>query len=243
MTPTTVLDRSLGTFIAVVLSFAAAAGTAQEVQTISQGNQVDVTASLVPGKLNLIDFYADWCSPCRALAPQLDRLAAAHSDSLAIRKIDIVDWDSNVTAQYRIRSIPHLKLFDEDGRLLAEGNPAHVMGILKNRLGGDGMGAGTGRSIMPLFLLGGLASLAVFLVLRAKSSSKSPNRQSVSPSRSGEQTASGWFVMMQNSLEGPFAEEDLEEMLRSREISANARARRRGQSTWTTVEEIVEHLI
>jgi hypothetical protein len=46
--------------------------------------------------------------------------------------------------------------------------------------------------------------------------------------------------MMQNSLEGPFADEDLEELLKKGKISAAAKARRRGQSTWTTVGSIFE---
>ncbi len=243
MTPTTLQNHLLVTLIVVVLSCTAALGAAQDIMTISHGEQVDITASLVPGKLTVVDFYADWCGPCRSLAPKLDRLLAANSESLAIRKVDVVNWDSAVARQYRIQSLPHLKLFDENGQLLAEGNAGHVMGLLRNRLGGDGLQGGAGRSIMPLFALGGLVALAVFLVLRSKSPPKPPESRPEPPHQSGQPVASGWFIMMQNSLEGPFAEEDLEEMLRRREISGGAKARRRGQSTWTTVEEIVEHLM
>lgn len=247
MTPTTVQNHILFALFAVVLSCAATVGVAQDIQTISHGARVDITGSLVPGKLTLIDFYADWCGPCRSIAPKLDRLAAANPDGLAIRKVDIINWDSAVAAQYRLQSIPHLKLFDENGQLLAEGNARHVMGLLTNRLGGaglgGGMGIGTGRSMAPVFILGGLAFLAVFLLLRGKSSPKSPGPQTIPTHRSDEQTASGWFVMMQNSLEGPFAEEDLEELLRRRKIPGDAKARRHGQSAWTTVGEVVEHLM
>jgi len=229
--------------IAVVLSGTTAPGAAQDIQTISHGEQVDITASLVPGKLTVVDFYADWCGPCRSLAPKLDRLLTANPEALAMRKVDIVNWESAVSQQYRIQSIPHLKLFDENGQLLAEGNAGHVMGLLKKRLGGGALQEGAGRSIMPLFALGGLVALAVFLVLRSKSPVQAPERRPTPPRPSGEPGPSGWFIMMQDSLEGPFTEEDLEEMLRRREISAGAKARRRGQSTWTTVEEVVEHLM
>ena len=97
--------------------------------------------------------------------------------------------------------------------------------------------------MVPVFILGGLASLAVFLLLRGKSVPKVPAHLSDPAPRPGEEPFAGWFVMMQDSLEGPFTEEDLEEMLRRREISAGAKARRRGQSTWTTIEEVVEHLM
>ena len=117
------------------------------------------------------------------------------------------------------------------------------MGLLKNRLGGGGLQEGGGRSIIPLFALGGLVALAAFLVLRSKSPPKVHESRLAPPQPSGKPLPSGWFVMMQDSLEGPFTEEDLEEMLRRREISAGAKARRRGQSTWTTVEEVVKHLM
>jgi len=247
MTPTPVQNRILVTLVVVVLSCTAATGSAQDIQTITHGDRVDITNALVPGKLTLIDFYADWCGPCRALAPKLDRLATTHSDILTIRKVDIINWDSAVAAQYRIQSIPHLKLFDETGQLLAEGNAGHVIGLLTDRVGGsdpgEGLEAGNGRSIAPVFIIGGLAALAVFWVLRGKSAPNAPAQLSNPASRPGQVPTSGWFVMMQNSLEGPFAEEDLEEMLRRRKIVGDAKARRRGQSTWTTVEEVVEHLM
>lgn len=241
-----VLKPFLVVIIAVVLSCIAAPGSAQDIRTISHGEQVDITASLVPGRLTVIDFYADWCGPCRSLAPRLDRLLAANPESMAIRKVDIVNWQSAVSQQYRIQSIPHLKLFDENGQLLAEGNAGQVMSLLKNRLGGgegDGSWGATGRSMMPLFALGGLVALAAFLVLRSKSPPQAPESRPAPSPRPDQSVPSGWFIMMQDSLEGPFTEEDLEEMLRRRGISADAKARRRGQSTWTTVEEIVEHLI
>ncbi|MCK5378186.1 MAG: thioredoxin family protein, partial [Acidobacteria bacterium] len=108
MTPTTVQNHILVTLTAVLLSSVAAMGAAQDIQTISHGDRVDITTALVPGKLTLIDFYADWCRPCRSLAPKLDRLANANSDVLSIRKVDIINWDSAVAAQYRLQSIPHL---------------------------------------------------------------------------------------------------------------------------------------
>lgn len=243
MTPTSKFRRTLATLIIVVCSATASISTADGIQVISHGEEVDITDSLVPGKLTLIDFYADWCGPCRALAPTLDRLAASKSGVLAIKKVDIINWDSAVSAQYRIQSIPHLKLFGEDGQLLAEGDSGHVMRVLENRIGGTGGGKSGGRSLAPMFLIGGLAAAAVFFVLRSKSAPLQPNAPPVSSSRTGDAKSSGWFVMMQNTLEGPFAEEDLEELVRRRKLPGTAKARRKGQSTWTTVEEVIEHLM
>ena len=47
----------------------------------------------------LVDFYADWCAPCKILEPHIDRLAELHPDRLAVRKIDVIDWSSPVIRQ------------------------------------------------------------------------------------------------------------------------------------------------
>ncbi|MGB3453274.1 MAG: thioredoxin [Moheibacter sp.] len=58
----------------------------------------------------LIDFYADWCGPCKIQAPILHELKQKLGDSVSIIKID-VDKNQRVAAQYGIRSIPTLMIF------------------------------------------------------------------------------------------------------------------------------------
>lgn len=58
----------------------------------------------------LIDFYADWCAPCRAMKPVLDDLKAKMGESVDIYKID-VDKNQELAQQYAVRSIPTLILF------------------------------------------------------------------------------------------------------------------------------------
>jgi thioredoxin len=62
----------------------------------------------------LVDFYADWCGPCRAQAPVLEVLAGEYADRVDIVKLD-VDQDGGIAGQYNIRSIPTLILF-KDGK-------------------------------------------------------------------------------------------------------------------------------
>ncbi len=232
-------NRFIHVFGITLLTVIAAPAAAQDIATISHGERVNITRKLAPGKLTVVDFYADWCGPCRSIAPKLERLAAGNPETVAIRKVDIVNWQSEVSAQYRIQSIPHLILFDENGLRLAEGSAYEVMRVLKRRLGGESPDSGNTRSMALLLFIGGLVALVLYFLLRGRSSKQTSHRLPP-PTPSTRATASGWFVMMQNSLEGPFADEDLEELLKKGKISGTAKARRRGQSTWTTVGSIFE---
>jgi thioredoxin 1 len=58
----------------------------------------------------LVDFWATWCAPCKAIAPALDELATQYKGQVKIAKVD-VDESNGVAQQYGIRSIPTLLLF------------------------------------------------------------------------------------------------------------------------------------
>lgn len=58
----------------------------------------------------LVDFWATWCPPCRAIAPTLEQLAAEHDGKLDIVKID-VDANPELARQFNVRNIPALKVF------------------------------------------------------------------------------------------------------------------------------------
>lgn len=58
----------------------------------------------------LVDFYADWCGPCKAMAPILEKVSSAMGGSAKILKVD-VDRNPMAAHQFKIRSIPTLLLF------------------------------------------------------------------------------------------------------------------------------------
>jgi len=77
----------------------------------------DLEETLRTGGLPVVvDFFADWCAPCRATAPALDELAGAHAGRLLVAKLD-TDRYPEAARRYGIRGIPTLIAF-RDGREL-----------------------------------------------------------------------------------------------------------------------------
>jgi thioredoxin 1 len=62
----------------------------------------------------LLDFWAEWCGPCKAIAPLLDQLADEYGGKVKVAKLDI-DHSPNVPAKFGIRGIPTLIVF-KDGK-------------------------------------------------------------------------------------------------------------------------------
>jgi len=60
----------------------------------------------------LVDFWAEWCAPCRALGPVIETLAADYDGKATIVKVD-VDSNQQIAAQFGIRSIPTVILFNK----------------------------------------------------------------------------------------------------------------------------------
>jgi thioredoxin 1 len=93
------------------------AGRGQPSEVISHGEQVDINKCLALGNVTVVEFYADWCGPCRRLSPSLEQMAQTDPE-VALRKIDIVRWGTPVQQQFNIHSVPHVNVYNRAGGLV-----------------------------------------------------------------------------------------------------------------------------
>lgn len=75
----------------------------------------------------VVDFFAEWCGPCKAMAPALEQVAAEMKGKVKVAKID-VDQNPAVTQQYRIQAMPTLMIF-KGGKVAAQ----HVGALVQKK--------------------------------------------------------------------------------------------------------------
>ena len=73
-------------------------------------NDAELDSIIQSDTLVLVDFWAPWCGPCRALSPMLEELAVFYTDNVKICKLNI-DENSQAPTRYSIKTIPTLILF------------------------------------------------------------------------------------------------------------------------------------
>ena len=81
----------------------------------------------------IVDFWAEWCGPCHAVAPVLDKIAEENAGSIKIVKVNI-DEEQELAMRYGIQSIPHMILF-RGGEPAAQAIGAQPKSALERQLG------------------------------------------------------------------------------------------------------------
>ncbi|PSB58248.1 thioredoxin family protein [Chamaesiphon polymorphus] len=125
--------------IAIVLVIALVLGVRAQNFTDSleaqakQSQPLDI--ALTNGKPTLMEFYADWCTSCQAMAPDLAAVKSQFSDrvNFSMLNVDNTKWLPEVT-KYRVDGIPHFVFFDNSGRVLAQAIGEQPRQILESKL-------------------------------------------------------------------------------------------------------------
>ncbi len=89
------------------------------VEIRNDGMQENIRRLIVPGKVTIVDFFADWCGPCRSMDPKLKKLAETNPD-VYLRKVDIVNWQSPIVKQMGITFVPNVAVYDGSGKLMGK---------------------------------------------------------------------------------------------------------------------------
>jgi thioredoxin 1 len=90
------------------------------------------TEVLQSDKVTLIDFWAEWCGPCRAIAPSVEELAKEYEGKAIIGKVD-VDNNPGISAKFGIRNIPTI-LFIKNGQVVDKQVGAVPKSVLEEKL-------------------------------------------------------------------------------------------------------------
>jgi thioredoxin len=100
------------------------AGFKEQVFNYEEGTEWQYKGSLPA----IIDFYADWCGPCRMVAPVLEELSEEYKDKIVIYKVD-TETEEELSSVFRIQSIPSILFIPMEGTPMMQAGalPKHVL--------------------------------------------------------------------------------------------------------------------
>ena len=92
-----------------------------DIRSYTDGRRVDLAKIVAPGKVTIVDFYADWCGPCKVLESRLQHLMAGDKPNLALRRVNIGKWDNDAAKQataLRAAALPYIRVYDARGKFV-----------------------------------------------------------------------------------------------------------------------------
>jgi copper chaperone CopZ len=91
-----------------------------DIATFDGSRPVDFNKVPVPGKITIVDVYADWCGPCKTIELRLQHFV--QGKNIAIRRINIGNWNTqfarHISSAFHFSAIPYLRVYDANGKLV-----------------------------------------------------------------------------------------------------------------------------
>jgi copper chaperone CopZ/thiol-disulfide isomerase/thioredoxin len=85
-------------------------------------SRINIKNLLAPGKITIVDFYADWCGPCHVLENRLQHFMQ-DKPGIALRRVNIGKWDNEAarqaTREFRTEALPYIRVYDANGKFVA----------------------------------------------------------------------------------------------------------------------------
>lgn len=92
-----------------------------DIVSFDGANKVDLKAIAASGKITVVDYWAEWCSPCHFLEKRLHRLLN-ENPNMALRRVNVGKWDNaaakQATAEFRLEALPYVRVYDTKGRFV-----------------------------------------------------------------------------------------------------------------------------
>ena len=94
-----------------------------DIVSFDGAKKVDLKAIPVAGKITVVDYWAEWCSPCHFLEKRLHHLMN-ENPNMALRRVNVGKWDNaaarQATSEFRLEALPYVRVYDARGKFVAE---------------------------------------------------------------------------------------------------------------------------
>ena len=91
-----------------------------DIVAYEDGKRVDLAKAMAPGKVTVVDFYADWCGPCHVLEARLQHLMQGKAN-LGLRRVNIGKWDNDAAKQateLHAAALPYIRVYNAKGKFV-----------------------------------------------------------------------------------------------------------------------------